>query len=394
MWRKHPPRRLRVSHPARQPRPAAPTTLAAVAPSLLDWLNAGASGDAIHRALGKWGLLGVNPGAAVTSGGITPAKVLAGDASQVVLVYFDPASVGKEQAARLGDVLVLTCTNGKYQQVYLASADAAFAGPVPNPRLLGVMDVTGDGVNDLAFVSGECGAAACLEGISVLTQANGAQGLTNITTDIANGPYPSFTFVPLSSDQSQALVIAYGTLPDVSAGPQRIYTDTWVLANGAYTLTATLKEPPSYRIHALHDADDAFRRKDFAAAQMLYGRVISDTALQAWDGPGALADELSVLSAFGRFRLAELSAAQGNVTGVDESLAVLKSSVVAGTPAEVYLNLATAFANQFKDTNDYTQACNSAVAFAERNPASTQQIGIDVFGFANYDYGPDDMCLR
>ncbi len=34
------------------------------------------------------------------------------------------------------------------------------------------------------------------------------------------------------------------------------------------------------------------------------------------------------------------------------------------------------------------------IVYTHVSSAAAQQIGIDVFGFANYDYGPDDMCLR
>jgi len=228
----------------------------------------------------------------------------------------------------------------------------------------------------------------------VLAQLSGTTGLTDISTDINAGPTPVFSFVPSGRDASQALVIGYGTLDDVNAGPQRAYTETWMLAGSSYTLTASVKDPPVFRVHALHDADAAFRQKSFSAAAALYQRVISDATLESWEGPGALTDEQSVLAAFSQFRLAELAAAQGNVPGVQAAISTLQASVKPGSPAEVYAKMAFEFSNQLKDSGSFLQACNSVIVFAEHNQSAFHQLGGDVFGFSNVDYQPGDMCIK
>ena len=373
----------------RQP---APKSLADASTAVLTLLNSGDTVQDITSALTAWGMTSAPTSSSEPGTPVTSVKVLPGNDTQLAVVFYDPTE--KDQTARLGDVLVFSCANGQYVLTYRAADDPTFGGQVSNPRITAVRDATGDGVADLMFVSGECSPATCVESITVLAHVGSTPSLTNISTNINGGPEPTFNFVPSGRDASQSLVIAYGTLNDVDAGPQRAFTETWMLADGAYTLTASVNAPAVFRVHALQDADDAFRRKAYPEAVALYGRVINDTTLQAWDGPGALADEQGVLSAFSRFRLAELAAAQGNAAGADAALKDLQTTVKAGSLAEVYLKMATEFANQLKDSGDYTQACNSIIVFAERNESAYRQLGGDVFGFANYDYQPDDMCIK
>ena len=316
------------------PRPAAPKSLSEASSAVLDLFNKGATVQDVASALKAWGMTSAPTSSTDRSSSVTSVNVLPGNGSQVAVVFYDPTQ--RDQTSRPGDLLIVGCTNGQFKLIYRAADDPTFGGQVPNPRITSIRDVTGDGVPDLVFVSGDCSPATCIESITVLAHLASAPGLTNVSANINGGPEPAFNFVPSGHDASLAIEIVYGMLNDVDAGPQRAYTETWLLADGAYTRSASLNAPAVFRVHALQDADDAFRRKAYADAAALYNRVVNDSTLQAWDGPGALTDEPSVLGAFARFRLAELAAAQGNAVGADVALTEMQAYVKADSPAEVY----------------------------------------------------------
>lgn len=387
-----------VARPANSECPApadavAPQTPAPeqMANAVLSYLNAGASLDQVNAALTAWGAAVVQPGTNATIGGASSARILPKDDAQIIVV----SSLAQQGNAttRTGDVLVLACDKGLYRPVYLASQDAAFGAPLPNPRLHSVVDVTGDGIADISFISGECGSGTCIDSLTIIAHlpAQDALGLTNISQDIAGAPNATFSFSP--NGAGQLLTIAHGTFDDVNAGPQRNSSETWSFNGATMAQTGTTREPALYRIHALHDADEAFRRKDFAGATALYNRVLSDASLQTWDGPGALKEEQSALGAFAQFRLAQVALAQGNVNGAKTALSSL-ASMPANAESQPYAAMAKAVSDALVDSNDATIACNTAVAFAEKNPKTHEQLGSATFGFANYDYQPADMCIQ
>jgi len=372
--------------------PPAPKVVQDAPDAILELLNRGASSSVIVSALTQWGMTSTTANAIGVSVPVTSAKVLPGDASQLIVVLYD-ARV-KDQSVRFGDVLVFGCASGQFEIEYRASDDAIFGGQVANPHILAVRDVTGDGIADVAFVSGVCSPSACTQNVTIASHVADSPGLVNVSADIDGGPKPVVSFIPSKRDASQALVIAYGTLSDVSVGPQRPFTDTWMFASGAYTLTASVNAPAVYRVHALQDADTAFRHKAYADAAAFYQRVISDPSLRAWDGPSALADERSVLGAFSQFRLAELAAVQGNMAGAQTAIRALQAGAKLGSPAGIYARMAAEFGKGLSDSGDYANACDNLVYFSERNQATYRQLGGDVFGSANYDYQPEDMCIK
>jgi hypothetical protein len=106
-----------------------------------------------------------------------------------------------------------------------------------------------------------------------------------------------------------------------------------------------------------------------------------------------LKEEQSALGAFAQFRLAQVALAQNNIAGAQTALASL-ASMPANAESQPYVSLAGVVRNALTDTNDPVVACNTAVAFAEKNPQVFEQIGASTFGFANTDYQPADMCIQ
>jgi hypothetical protein len=277
------------------------------------------------------------------------------------------------------------------QVAYQASADPDFAGQVFNPRVFSTEDITGDGLGDLSYIVGDCSENTCYDGIYIMTAMSGT--LSNAIVDFEYEPFPTFAFVPAAQGTAKDLVVNIGYVGGVEAGPQRNVTDTWSYVGSAYTLTQETKEAPLYRIHALQDGDDAFRRKDTATANALYQRVATDSSLQAWEGNTPLQDEPKVLAAFAYVRLMETAAYGGDAAGVQTAHDELVKAAPEASSGTLYAKLGEAFYKAFSETKNYPQACDAVKKYAEKNQNTFLILGQDTFGTANYDYQSDDMCI-
>jgi len=376
--------------PANPTPPARPALFSDIPAALIPYLSAGATPTATRDLLTAWGVIFDAPEGSVTLGGVYQGRFLAGADLGTVVVIFDPDA--QTPALRAGDVVVYTCADGAVQLAYRAQDDPLFAGSVGYPRVLSAADVTGDGVDELSFVAGECGASTCFDVVTILSlQAGGA---SNLIPDFAPHPFPAFAFAPAADSAAQDLIVHVGQYGSLGAGPQRNTVETWSWTGSVFTLTRVVVDPPLYRVHALHDADAAFRAGDFATAATLYQRVVSDPGLRAWDGLAPLRDEDKVLGAFAQFRLVELAARQQDTAALAAAYEALKQATPQGSPGELYGALGDAFYSVYTAGGNYAQACDAAVKFAEKTANVYILLGSQTFGYANYDYLPADMCIR
>jgi hypothetical protein len=371
--------------------PAKPASFAEMPVALNNFLNAGASLQAASDVLLAWGVRVAAPGTNEVLGTIEFGKLLPGDDPQIVAVIFDPAP--SENVSRAGNLIVYNCAGGRYQIAYQALADPAYENLVSDPRLLSLEDVTGDGIDDLTFLTGDCGAGTCMDGVSVLS-IHGTGALRNLAPDFANVPNPTFEYAPSTRGGGKDLIVVEGTLDDASAGPQRQITATWSFNGQIFTQTQTTQESPTYRIHALHDGDEALRKKDFREADTQFLRVINDASLQTWDGNPNAQIEQQILSAFAYVRLMQSAALRNDAVGVQVAFDSLMRLAPADTPGYLYAQLGDTFFRTWSATKNAVQSCQAMVDLAKQNANATKWLGIDAFGTANYDYQPEDMCVH
>jgi hypothetical protein len=377
--------------PAQATAPQKPAEFKDIAQGLAAYLSAGATLEDVSMLMQTWGVKFASPGTNEPLGSIEYAKIMPGEDAQVIATFYDPAP--GETISRPGNLAVFSCVGGAYQVAYQALTDSSFEGLVTDPRVLDVSDVSGDGLMDLSFLTGDCGAATCMEGVTILA-AHGGQALRNLAPEFAFVPYPTFEYVPSASGTARDLVVVEGILGDPTAGPQRSITSTWQFNGNVFTRTAELKEAATYRIHALHDGDDALRAKDYRLADSLYGSVIAEPALQSWDANPNVANEPAILGAFAYVRLMQSAALRGDVTGVNASFDSLQSFGPADSLGYLYTQLGEAFINAWRNGNNYEAGCAAMIGFANSNPNVTRWLGIEAFGSANYDYQAEDLCLR
>jgi hypothetical protein len=375
--------------------PAKPAQFTDAAGALLTYLNAGATIEEASAAMQAWGFKYAAPGSGEALGSIEYGRILPGESQQLIATFFDPTQANDAAAtgtlSKAGELAVYTCDAGRYALAYSALADKSFDGLVTDPRVLSVDDVTGDGLFDLSFLTGTCQAATCMDGVTILS-AHGGGALRNIAQDFAYVPYPTFEYVQ-GANNTRNLIVVEGTLGDPGAGPQRGITATWAFNGQVFAKAAEQREAPNYRIHALHDGDDALRRKDFRLADALYSQVVNDAALQTWEANPQAPNEQQILGTFAYVRLMQSAAQRNDTTGVQAAFDSLNQLGPADSPGYLYAQLGNAFLQSWNATQNVAQACAATAAFAKTQPNLTKWLGIDSFGTANYDYQPEDLCI-
>jgi hypothetical protein len=161
-----------------------------------------------------------------------------------------------------------------------------------------------------------------------------------------------------------------------------MWSRTWTWDGEARTFVPgdPVLEAPRFRIHAIHDADDAYLRGDLAAAVELYQRAIDDDALLDWPAAGARRQELAAYAAFRRvLSFLAAGAAPNAQAEVD------KMALGAGAYAELARRLLAGYADA-----GLREACAAVASFARERPDAVLA-PLD-FGYANRTYTAEDIC--
>jgi hypothetical protein len=115
-------------------------------------------------------------------------------------------------------------------------------------------------------------------------------------------PFPELVIEANDPSSPAAIRITATGIGSVGAGPYRTWSRTWTWDGDARAFVPgePVIEAPRFRIHAIHDADDAYLRGDQPAALALDQRAIDDDTLLDWPAVGARRQELAAYAAFRR----------------------------------------------------------------------------------------------
>jgi len=203
-------------------------------------------------------------------------------------------------------------------------------------------------------------------------------------------PYPDIRLNDKEGDGMYEIEIANEGFGSVGAGPQRAITYIWRLETDGehWAQTETRPGPSSFRIHVLHDADDAVARADYDYAIQLYRRVITDPNLEDW-----LTDEGGeALSAYARFRIFAIYLVLDDRNAADEAFTDLERAYPIGNRLHDYVEMAILFRNAYNG-GGLGSACTGAAGFAESHAdVMLKPLGSEVYGYANRDYTGESMC--
>jgi hypothetical protein len=359
-----------------QPLEALPPTAYHVMPeAVLDFLNRGGTLEALDEGLYNSGI--ANQPVAAASGDLT------GNGKQdVVISVYNPVSPSIPPA---GQLVIYTCQNGAYELAF-SQVSPEFAGA---PGIRFVEDLTGDGVNELVTSSPACGAHTCLEQLEVL-KWDGEEFINRLVGDTTDLPFPVIELQEQEEGVYDLVVFGSG-VGSAGAGPQRDIIRRWSYQpETSYWVVAKEKLGVSdYRIHVLHDADQAVEAQNLDQALLLYQRVISDTTLVDWINPER---EKEILSAYARFRLVVLYSIRGQDQFSQMILQEMEQAYPPRSPLFAYAQMAMNFKDVYT-SKGLEAACGEVRDYARENDADVlAPLGPDTFGYGNPSYTPEDIC--
>jgi hypothetical protein len=361
--------------PGGPPPPAKPAAFSRYPEAISLYLSAGGPATILEATLRTWG--------AVAEGAIVQADTdLTGDGiNEVVVTIYDPANY-KPGVASAGELLVYGCAQKGYRLLY----NTLYSPSTVLPELRRVGDMNNDARAELAYTQQVCSAAQCTQAMQILSW-NATLGAFKPLNDVPmNATSGRVEIADLDKDGVLEVAISFNPPPETSAGPPRRSRDVWDWEGVSYRLAFTQLDPPVYRIHAAHDADDQFSQAQWRNAIRLYDRVRDDAGLQPW----MLPDEALVLRAYGTYKKMLALIANRQTRPADEALAALIAENPAGTSGEGYAIIGQAFMDNYKKTRDRKKACAEALNVAATRP---ETLGVlNSYGYNNRTYSLADLC--
>ena len=280
-----------------------------------------------------------------------------------------------------GSVTLWRCQDGAYQRAEIAPPRTDF-GP---PAIHQARDLTADGLPELIVAYPLCGAHTCFAQFAVY-QWDGADMVDRFQGASDDMPFPELVIEADDPSSPAAIEITATGIGSVGAGPYRTWSRIWTWDGDARAFVPgePVIEAPRFRIHAIHDADDAYLRGDLEAAVELYQFAIDDDALLDWPAAGARRQDLAAYAAFRRV-LAFLA------TGDELSAQAELDDRLMGRDASTtaYAELARRLLSGYADSR-FVQACADVPSFARENTDAVLA-PLD-FGYANRTYTAEDIC--
>jgi hypothetical protein len=299
----------------------------------------------------------------------------------LVMLYGDD-----QQEEPQGSMLVYRCDKNRYKLAY-SSAPTQNVGP---PVLIALQDLNADGITEILYSRETCGAHTCFKQIEILRwDRSGFKNLFEGRSD--DLPSPFIEIVGPVSDGTYRIEITAQGISSVGAGPYRQFTRIWGWSaeRSGFVVFDEQLAPPTFRIHLLHDADDAASAGNLEAALIMYQRIREDGTLDDWvKGETGQAE----LAAFATYRQLNIYLLLDRVDAARQALEMLEASSSEGSPGYGIRLLAETYWQTYEETQDIGVACASAQRFAEQQPA--QVLEPLQYGYANRTYTPADICIH
>ena len=335
--------------------------------ALRDYLAAGGDPSTLLELLSAWEAL-------APEGGTPRQADLTGDgATEIAVVFIDPLA---ESFPPEGVLAVYACRAGSVETLYTYTPGEYFY-----LYLLGVEDLTADGLAELTFADVTCGAHTCWHTVHVWSWT-GSDFQERVGGNFTM-PYPDFF---LREGQIKGRSQGMGS---VGAGPQRVYTETWAWNGSVITYTSAELGPPTFRYHAFLDGEDALLAEEYATAFDLYLRVLDDESLTPWAAYYDAHEERLWLAALARWRLLTLGLELGNHPDAELQYERLQADFPPGIPGAAVAQLAQHFWEEYLGTGNVAYGCLEAV----NAPEAPEVLDfLNSFGYANPPYAAEKLC--
>jgi len=298
---------------------------------------------------------------------------------EVIVTILNP------QSPPQGALLIYTCQGDRYALTHIESTGVFVRAPL----VIFIGDINADGLNELITSSSSCGAHTCFEDVLILSWT-GSYFESRLEGDTSDLPYPNVQLTDYDRDGVYDFEATGTAIGSVGAGPQRDLIKVWKYdeSTGYWILDSETFGPSNFRIHIVHDADEAMRRGEYQIAFLLYQQVISDNKLLDWMSPDY---ERMNLSAYAYFKQVVATAFLGDIEQATDIFADM-TVIYQGQDLYSYAEMALAFLEGFA-AGGAQEGCLTAQRFAAQHSSTILvPLGSSVYGYFNTDYEPEDIC--
>jgi hypothetical protein len=230
-----------------------------------------------------------------------------------------------------------------------------------------------------------CGAHTCAQDWKVLQWQQGefVNVLAGRTDDL---PSPSLDLIGPAEDGSMILELTGSGVLSAGAGPSRAITRVWQWSSSQaqFIVVEERISAPVFRIHAVHDADQAALAGETERALDEYQRVIEDPTFD--DYPFG-EEGHKQLGAYALFRSMLLWLERGDLVQAEATYTFLREGF---SGSSGFVDLAQEVWESYLVTGDLDQACQVGQIYAQAHPEEV--LNPLNYGYANKVYSAFDVC--
>jgi hypothetical protein len=297
--------------------------------------------------------------------------------NDIVIILIDPEA---ESILPEGTLIFGQCQEDHYEIVFQSPEPMGWSAP----EIFFSGDLNGDQVSDLLIGRQSCGAHTCFTQLEALvwsgdTLENRLQGTSE------DMPIPTIEVNP----ESKEITVTAEGIGSVGAGPYRRFIRqwTWDEDQAAFLPSPDVYLPSNFRIHTLHDADQAALDGDYEEAVERYTAVIEDDELQDYMEPAV---ERPQLAAYASFRLMLTYLLMNETSRAETTHSSIMMKYPVGNPASDFAGMTDAFWNEYQSSRDVGSACLVAQSFADSHLETILEPLY--YGYANPAYEVTDIC--
>jgi hypothetical protein len=262
------------------------------------------------------------------------------------------------------------------------------------PAIIGLEDMTGNGLPELVADQHTCGAHTCFGNYRVLGYHNGQiQSLASRPLLVEDGPtdtinisYPDTRFEDANGDGLPDFLVHGGSIGSVGAGIVRTFTQAWSWDGTAVTLADTLLDPTEYRHHILYEANDLMAAGSLDQALLLYEQAINDDSLTTPTLLLTEAETKSAIDQFAAFRLILIDLLHNDPARATSRLSWLQSNF----PGTAAAQGATTLVNGWSGPEGQAALCSQIETTLATLPNPTG--ALSDLGYGNPSLTAEDYC--